>query len=124
MECRLQLVTAPDQVWESFLKVCVLLFIVRSLLTSNICQSHPVSSPFKKKGFPLFDELAYLCDDVLATGVGAFRGTGMGSGDLDGEGTVEEEDEEQEEGEDEPGLSQASCVGLPAIHMTNDIASI
>jgi len=48
----------------------------------------------------------------------------MGSGDLDGEGTVEEEDEEQEEGEDEPGLSQVSCVGLPAIHMTADIASI
>jgi len=94
----LQLVTAPDQVWDSFLKVCVLLFIVRSLLTSNTCQSHPTSSPFKKKGFLLFDELAYLCDNVLATGVGAFRGTGMGSGDLDGERTVEEEDEEQEEG--------------------------
>jgi len=120
----LQLVTAPDQVWDSFLKVCVLLFIVRSLLTSNTCQSHPASSPFKKKGFPLFDELAYLCDDVLATGVEAFRGTGMGSGDLDGEGTVEEEDEEQEEGEDDPGLSQVSCVSLSAIHMTADIASI
>jgi len=94
----LQLVTVPDQVWDSFLKVSVLLFIVRSLLTSNTCQSYPISSPFKKKGFPLFDELTYLCDDVLATGVGAFRGTGMGSGDLDGEGTVEEEDEEEEEG--------------------------
>ena len=83
---------APDRVWDSFLKVCVLLFIVRSLLTSNTCPSHPTSSPFKKKGFPLFDELSYLCDNVLATGVGAFRGTGMGSGE---EGTVEEEDEEQ-----------------------------
>jgi len=42
----------PDQVWDSF-SVCVLLFIVRSLLTSNTCQSHPASSPFKKIGFPL-----------------------------------------------------------------------
>src|SRR5882724_11879343 len=90
-------------------------------------QYMPVSSrelPCQEKGFLLFDELAYLCDNVLATGVGAFRGTGMGSGDLDGEGTVEEEDEEQEEGEDEPGLSQVSCVSLSEIHMTADIASI
>jgi len=32
-------------------------------------------------------------------------------------------DEEQEEG-DEPGLSQVSCVGLSAIHMTTDITYI
>ena len=102
----------------------MLLFIVRSLLTFNTCQSHHASSPFKKKGFLLFDKLAYLCNDVVATGVGDFQGTGMGSGDIDGEGTVEEgEDEEKEEGEDEPGLSQVSCIGLPAIHMA-DIASI
>jgi len=79
----------------------VLLFIVRSLLTSNTCKSHPASSPFRKKGFPLFDKLAYLCNDVLATGVGTFQGTGMGSGDLGGEGSVEEGEDEEQEREDE-----------------------
>jgi len=63
-------------------------------------QSHPASSPFKKKGFLLYDNLAYLCDNVLAMGSSAFWGTGMGSGEFDGEGSVEEEGEqdEQEEG--------------------------
>ena len=85
-----------------------------SLLTYGTFQSHPASSPFKKKSFPLFDDFAYLCDDVLATGVGAFRGTGMGSGDLDGEGSVEEEgeEEEQEEEDEELALSKVSCISL------------
>jgi len=52
-------------------------------------QSHPASSPFKKKGFLLYDNLAYLCDNVLAMGASAFWGTGMGSGEFDGEGSVE-----------------------------------
>jgi len=84
-----------------------------SLLTYGTFQSHPASSPFKKKSFPLFDDFAYLCDDVLATGVGAFQGTGMGSGDLDGEGSVEEEgeEEEQEEEEEELAFTKVSCIG-------------
>ena len=80
-------------------------------------QSHPVSSPFKKKGFPLYDDLEYLCDDVLAMGASALQGTGMGSWELDGEGSVEEEGEEdeQEEEEDELALSQVSQVSLAAM---------
>ena len=91
-----------------------LLFIVRSLLTYDTFQSHPDSSPLKQKAFPLFDNFAYLCDDVLAMGVSTFQGTGMGSGDLDGEGSVEEEgeEEEQEEEDEELALSKVSCIGL------------
>ena len=95
-----------DQVWDNFIKVLVLLFIVGSLLTYHTCQSDPASSPFNKKGFPLYD--------VLATGASTFWGTGMESGELDGEGSVEEEGEEdeQEDGEDELALSQVSWVSL------------
>jgi len=57
---------------RAFLEVYILLFIVKSLLTYSTSQPHPTSSPFKTKGFLLFGELAYLCDDVLATGVGDF----------------------------------------------------
>jgi len=73
---------APDQVWDVS-QVCVLLLIVRSLLNPIL----PVipRAPLQEKGFPLFDELAYLCDDVLATGVGLSEALD-GSGDLDGEG--------------------------------------
>jgi len=87
---------AQDQVCKNFLKVHVLLFIVGHYLNYNTCQSHPASSPFKKKGFPLYDDLAYLCDNVLTMGASAFWGTGMGSVELYGKGSVEEEGEEDD----------------------------
>jgi len=76
----LQLVMAPDQVWETFLKVCVPSFYCQVITNIQYIASLIPQAPFQEKGFPLFDKLAYLCDDVLATGVGAFRGTRMGSG--------------------------------------------
>ena len=41
-------------------------------------QAHPTIRPFKKKAFPLFDQMAELCDDVIATGAGAFYAAGYG----------------------------------------------
>ena len=48
------------------------------------------------KPFPFFDNLAELCDAVIMTGVGAFRGTGDSSNEQDAEGSVEEEDYEEQ----------------------------
>ena len=36
-------------------------------------QNHPKASPFRKKGFPLFDELGDLIDGTRAMGEFAFR---------------------------------------------------
>jgi hypothetical protein len=36
-------------------------------------QSHPKAAPFCKKAFPLYDEIAELCEDVVATGANTFR---------------------------------------------------
>ena len=43
------------------------------------------------KPFPLYDDLATLCDAVIATGAGAFRGTCDGSSVRDAEGSEDEE---------------------------------
>ncbi|KAF8576208.1 hypothetical protein K439DRAFT_1623016 [Ramaria rubella] len=45
-----QMVTANEDIWEKYLK------------------SHKEAQPFKKKLFPLFDRIAELCGDVIATG--------------------------------------------------------
>jgi len=44
-----------------------------------------------KNIFPLYDDLAALCDVVIATGVGTFRGTSDGSTDCDAEGSEQDE---------------------------------
>jgi hypothetical protein len=36
-------------------------------------QKHPKAKPFKKKSFPLYDELAELIDGTRATGASVFR---------------------------------------------------
>jgi len=60
VECRFAAGNGARSSMGQFSQGSVLLFIVRSLLTSNTCQSHPGKLPFQEKGFPLFDELAYL----------------------------------------------------------------
>ena len=44
------------------------------------------------KLFPLYDDLVALCDAVIATRVGTFRGTHDGSTDCDAEGSEQDED--------------------------------
>ena len=60
-------------------------------------QSHPKARLFKKKNFPLFDDIAILCGDTIATGAGAFRPAWS---DIDGVGD-DDEDPEPEEGVDD-----------------------
>jgi hypothetical protein len=38
-------------------------------------QNHPKAAPFRKKAFPLFDDIAEICEDVVAMGTNTFRTT-------------------------------------------------
>ena len=49
------------------------------------------------KLFPLYDNLVELCNAVIATGAGAFRGTGDTSNEQDDEGSDLEGEELYEE---------------------------
>jgi len=60
------------------------------------------------------DELAYLCDDVLATGLGLSEALGWIWGSRWGR-TVEEEEEEEEEGEDQARLEPGELC-QPCLH--------
>jgi len=51
-----------------------------------ILQSHEKAKKYMNKPFPLYDDLVALCNVVIATRVGAFRGTCDGSSDHDAEG--------------------------------------
>ncbi|KAH9013586.1 hypothetical protein EDB84DRAFT_1568586 [Lactarius hengduanensis] len=41
---------------------------------TDYCKKHPKAGPFRKKGFPFFDEIGDLIDGTRATGEFAFRG--------------------------------------------------
>ncbi|KAI9429510.1 hypothetical protein H4582DRAFT_2089058 [Lactarius indigo] len=41
---------------------------------TEYCKKHPKAGPFRKKGFPLFDEIGDLIDSTCAMGEFAFRG--------------------------------------------------
>jgi hypothetical protein len=45
--------------------------VERSSLTESL-QKHPKAVPFRKKSFPLYAEIAELCED-MATGMNTFR---------------------------------------------------
>ncbi|KAJ7466259.1 hypothetical protein B0H11DRAFT_2284693 [Mycena galericulata] len=51
----LKTVTASDDVWEAYLA------------------KHPNAKRWRKTPFPLYDDLAYLVDGIVATGAGAFH---------------------------------------------------
>ncbi|KIJ35866.1 hypothetical protein M422DRAFT_261822, partial [Sphaerobolus stellatus SS14] len=53
-----QLVTAPHDTWEKYIA------------------SHPKAKPFRRKSFPLFDDIASLVDAIVATGAGALHMAG------------------------------------------------
>lgn len=50
-----QMVTAPSDVWDEYLK------------------THPKAKPWRKKTYPLFEDMAELVDGVIATGKAAFN---------------------------------------------------
>ncbi|KIJ36074.1 hypothetical protein M422DRAFT_261622 [Sphaerobolus stellatus SS14] len=78
-----QAVTATDEVWE--------LLLQRDLSLSK----------WKEKSFPLYDQMAKLCGDMIATGSNVFRGgalTALGANSMTSEGAdVETEDEDEDE---------------------------
>ncbi|KAF8572905.1 hypothetical protein K439DRAFT_1625453 [Ramaria rubella] len=79
------MVTANEDIWEKYLK------------------SHEEAQPFKKKLFPLFDRIAELCGDVIATGAGAFSVQALDrSGDLSEEGDESESTDEDDNHGDLP----------------------
>jgi len=70
-----------------------------------ILQSHVKAKKYMTKPFLIYDDLVALCNAVIATGVGTFRGTCDGSSDCDAEGSEEDEDRvvwpaSEEEGQD------------------------
>src|SRR5882724_6901422 len=93
----LQMMTAPLQVWESYIQVMWVSSYVSFLLTISYAQSHPKAKKFMTKPFPLYNDLVELCDAVIATGAGAFRGTGDTSTEQDAEGSDVEGEELYEE---------------------------
>jgi len=59
---------------------------------NNILQSHDKAKKNMTKPFPLYVDLASLCEAVIATGAGAFRATCGGLSDHDAEGSEDEAD--------------------------------
>ena len=82
-----QMVTAPLQVWESYIQVMWLSSCVSFLLTISYPQSHNKAKKFMTKPFLLYDDLTELCDAVIVIGAGEFRGTGDTSNEQDAEGS-------------------------------------
>jgi len=66
------------------------------------------------KAFPLFDDMAELCDDVIATGTGGFRATGEASSEQDANGS-EEGDEEGRGGLSGSEVEQLVCLVLACV---------
>ena len=66
------MVTAPPAVWENYVQVC-LCCSEKDILTVCFTQSHEKAKKFMTRPFLLYDDIAELCDDAIATGAGAFR---------------------------------------------------
>jgi hypothetical protein len=80
-----------------------LLIPVPSLLMVRGPQANPRACPFKKKASPLFDNVAEICRDVIATSASAFRATEDGKSSGKGSDGVggSDDDEKDGDGEDE-----------------------
>ncbi|KAJ7690432.1 Myb/SANT-like DNA-binding domain-containing protein [Mycena olivaceomarginata] len=88
---RSKCITATEEVWAAYL------------------DKHPKNAVFKDRAFEHFDDMAFLCDDIMATGEDAFS-NGLSGGNQDptsdnGTGAVDDAndggDEDEEEDEDE-----------------------
>ncbi|KAI0683214.1 hypothetical protein BC835DRAFT_1472566 [Cytidiella melzeri] len=58
--------TATADVWDAYLQVCVELDVYST--TAHVSQAHPKHVWYRTHSFPLFDDLAFLCEDTYATG--------------------------------------------------------
>ncbi|KAJ7764054.1 hypothetical protein DFH07DRAFT_770703 [Mycena maculata] len=103
--------TAEEEVWDAYLA------------------KHPKRKPFKHRPFPHYDDMALLCDDVMATGEDTFsNGASGGNQGLDSDvlndidnsfgagGAGDDADDEEDEEDDEPGRDVFSNI-------SNDSAS-
>ena len=73
-----QRVTAPDAVWEPLIEVrrawnIPTYTLLITMFITSILQAKSPLVKWKEKSFPLFDEMAKLCRDVIATGDNVFR---------------------------------------------------
>ncbi|KAF8173246.1 hypothetical protein K438DRAFT_1850779 [Mycena galopus ATCC 62051] len=110
---RSKCITATEEVWAAYL------------------DKHPKNAGFKGRAFEHFDDMAFLCDDVMATGEDAFS-NGLSSGnqdptsdnhtgavdDADDSGDEDEEaDEDEEDGRGVLGnISHSKAQGLQQPH--------
>lgn len=72
------MVTATDSVWSAFLAVRLIL-LFRMNHSDILVQKHSKFIWFRSHSFPLFDDLASLCENTFATGEFAFAVGGVSS---------------------------------------------
>src|ERR1700722_6806964 len=65
------MVTASDAVWDAYIVASPSEYFC--IVTHVEGQSHPKAAPFCKKAFPLFDEIAEICEDTIANGANTFQ---------------------------------------------------
>lgn len=75
-----KVVTAEASVWDAYIEVS-LSHIPRlsKAQLEVVFQKHPKAKPWRKKPFPLYDEISELIDGTRATGHAAFRATASSS---------------------------------------------
>ncbi|KAJ7452560.1 hypothetical protein FB451DRAFT_1145210 [Mycena latifolia] len=73
----LKLVTASDDVWQAYLA------------------KHPKSKRWRKSAFPLYDDIAYLVDGIVATGAGAFHAGGTSQAQTETEGQTQTQSDDE-----------------------------
>jgi hypothetical protein len=68
-----KMVTAAPEVWDEYLKVSSLVTNTFLITYFMSLQNHPKANPWRKKPFPLYDDISELVDGTRATGQNAFR---------------------------------------------------
>jgi hypothetical protein len=111
-----QMVTAPDDVWDKYINVCHFLSLL-SIYSFYLCRLTPECNP---SGNILFwslmtIDMAYLCDDMLATGTGTFRPRDGDTSNHHGGGEDEQEEEEEEEEEEESENKEHMAIFLMTV---------
>ncbi len=95
--------TAPDDVWDIAIKVCLQFF---RILNAQSCQAlGPKAERWRNRPFPLYDDILTIVDGIIATGENSFRagrddaGTLLGkvSGATEDEGNLADEDDSPKE---------------------------
>jgi hypothetical protein len=71
-----KMVTATADVWEKYLAVglCYMCISEHFLMPAYcVTKAHPKAKPWRKKAFPLYDDMLELVEGIVATGETAFR---------------------------------------------------